>query len=384
MTSTLSHRERFLTAVRHGKPDRVPACPCLSGMVPARRTGKPFWELYLNRQPPIWQAYLDAARYFDIDGRMIYGGMKFLYAEKDAQRMQSAETVVSRSPEQWVTQTRWNTPFGELQQETVYQADTPPTVVGKPIKNLARDLKAFKCLYPDPTAYDASQADWMRQEAGEDAVFCLTVGYPGFHYFTDIFADGLAGATFACMDHPDLMEELRLTIHDQAIKKAAMILDYRPDIIYLGGSGTLTLSTPDWVRQFSLPTIREITRMARQAGIPSMLHACGKAKWLVDLLATETELDCINPLELPPMGDCTLKEVKEQHGRRLALSGNIHTTDVMLMGTPSDVDAACRQAIEDAGRDGGFILMTGDQTARDTPDENIFAFVEAARRYGQY
>ena len=32
----------------------------------------------------------------------------------------------------------------------------------------------------------------------------------------------------------------------------------------------------------------------------------------------------------------------------------------------------------------GFILSTGDQCGRDTPDANLFALVETARRYGRY
>jgi uroporphyrinogen decarboxylase len=384
MKERMSHRERFLTAVKHGKPDRVPACPCLSNMVPAKRTGKPFWEITLDKNPPLWKAYLDAARHFDIDGRLIYGGMQFKYSPTDEANHQASTEVVSRSDEAWVTRTRHTTPFGTLEEQTIHQCDNPPTLAEKLIKDIKKDIKAFQCLHPEPVGYDAALADQMRHEAGEDAVFCLSVGYPGFHHFSDLFAGGLEAATYACMDHPDLLEEMRMAIHRSAVKKAAMMLDYRPDILYLGGSGTLTLSTPEWVRRFSLPTIQEITRMAREAGIPTMLHSCGKARLLVEWLANETDLDCINPLELPPMGDCELKEIKEKFGKRLCLSGNIHTTNVMLRGTAKDVDEACRQAIEDAGQDGGFILMTGDQTGRDTPEENIFAFVEAARRYGQY
>ena len=115
-----------------------------------------------------------------------------------------------------------------------------------------------------------------------------------------------------------------------------------------------------------------------------MLHACGRERWLVEVLANETDLDCVNPLERPPMGDCHLKEIKAAFGDRLALAGNIHTTDVMLLGTREDVDAACRDAIEDAAEGGGFILMTGDQCGRDTPEANLVAFVEAAKKYGTY
>jgi uroporphyrinogen decarboxylase len=64
--------------------------------------------------------------------------------------------------------------------------------------------------------------------------------------------------------------------------------------------------------------------------------------------------------------------------------GNLHTTDVMLNGTPEDVTRKAIDAMRDAGRGGGFILSTGDQCGRDTAYDNIFALVEAARKYGRY
>ena len=79
-----------------------------------------------------------------------------------------------------------------------------------------------------------------------------------------------------------------------------------------------------------------------------------------------------------------LRELKRRFGRKLCLMGNLHTTDVMLRGSPQTVEAAARQAIDDAGDVGGFILSTGDQCGRDTPDENLRAMVEVARTYGEY
>ena len=114
------------------------------------------------------------------------------------------------------------------------------------------------------------------------------------------------------------------------------------------------------------------------------MHSCGKQKDLVRICAEETHLSCVNPLETPPMGDCVLSEIKARYGDRLALMGNLHTTDVMLNGSRQTVIAAARQAILDAGEGGGFILSTGDQCGRDTPLENLEALVEAAERYGGY
>lgn len=378
----MSRRERFLTAIRHGKPDRVPACPCLSYMVPAKRTGKPFWEVFLRSNPPVWKAYLEAVRYFGIDGRMIYNGLDYQYSP--GKKPVSREEIIREAPDSLVTRTVHSTPAGLLTEETVHQVDNPPTVTKKMVKDIRRDLPAFKALFPEVTGYGRDRADFMRKEAGEDAIFCLSVSYPGFHYFTDVFDGGLEAATYAFMDFPDLFEEMRQVIHRDTLRKAELALDYKPDVLYMSASGTLTLSTPDWVRQFCLPTVKAVTRMAKEAGVPTMVHSCGKSRLLAEMYATETDLDCMNPLEAPPMGDCDLKEVKEKFGKRISLAGNIHTTKVMLLGKPDDVREACRKAIEDAGRDGGFILMTGDQCGRDTPEENIFAFVEAAERYGKY
>ena len=56
----------------------------------------------------------------------------------------------------------------------------------------------------------------------------------------------------------------------------------------------------------------------------------------------------------------------------------------MLRGSVDDVIAASKKAIDDAAEGGGFILSTGDQCGRDTPDENIFKLVEVAQTYGKY
>ena len=84
------------------------------------------------------------------------------------------------------------------------------------------------------------------------------------------------------------------------------------------------------------------------------------------------------------MGDCDLAELKRCFGHKIVLKGNLHTTSVMLHGAVGDVIAASRKAIDDASRGGGFILSTGDQCGRDTPDDNIRAMVETARTYGRY
>lgn len=158
----------------------------------------------------------------------------------------------------------------------------------------------------------------------------------------------------------------------------------KPDVILTGGSGTLVFQTPEIFRKIGLKALKEITKIAKEAGIPTLVHSCGRETELVKICAEETDLSGINPLEIPLMGDCNLKELKKKYGKKLCLMGNLHTTNVMLRGTPEVVERAAKKAIDDAAEGGGFILSTGDQCPRDTPEENLCKFIEVAKTYGKY
>ena len=137
-------------------------------------------------------------------------------------------------------------------------------------------------------------------------------------------------------------------------------------------------------RELALPGLKKVTEMALDLGIPTHVHSCGPEAEMVKMAALKTELTVIDPLEIPPMGDCNLAELKRLYGDKITLKGNLHTTEIMLRGTVDDVIKASKKAIDDAAKGGRFILSTGDQCGRDTPFENLNAMVETARNYGKY
>ena len=74
----MNSRQRLNAVMNRHIPDCVPVSPDFSNMIPAKLTGKPFWELYLYNNPPIYMAYIDAAKKFDIDSLMDgYAPIKF-------------------------------------------------------------------------------------------------------------------------------------------------------------------------------------------------------------------------------------------------------------------------------------------------------------------
>lgn len=371
----MTPRERLTVAMRNEVPDRVPCAPDISNMIPARLTGKPFWDIYRHRSPPLWKAFLEAVGYFGMDG----------WFEKNLvsydSKVETHAVEETRRDDRLTVRHEHATPSGSLFSETTYYRADPPTLTEKPVKDIARDFDKLRHYFEPPAHFDASEYFEARKLAGESCAFGMGPSFPGPHWWVGLFDGGLEAVTYAIFDRPDLMEELAALQHEWCVRVAEICLSLEPDHLLLGASGALSLGSPEFFRRFDLPTIKQVTRMAKEAGVPSLIHCCGRERALVEMCSQETDLSCVNPLERPPMGDCDLAEIKRSFGGGLALMGNLHTTDVMLRGSVAAVERAAEEAIEAAGAGGGFILSTGDQCGRDTPDENIRALVRVAEAH---
>ncbi len=370
----------MLIAMTNGIPDRVPVTPDISNMIPCRLTGKPFWDIYYFNDPPLWQAYLDAVKYFGFDGWFIDGDMQYQWP---GNRYRMVEDM-QKQPDRWVVRYRGRIDGLPYQEETTFPIGDPPTATEKIIKDLEADWSLVEKLFAPPLGYNPARLRQQRAAVGELAAFGVCVGYPGFQNWFGLFDGGIEALSYAYQDHHDLLLKMRELNEQQMVAQMEMILAERPDFVLLGASGTITMQSPRIARELCLPTIQKLTAMAKQAGIPTMIHSCGKERILIKWCAEETDLNCINPLEVAPMGDCDLAEIKQSFGSRLALMGNLHTTQTMLFGSPTEVRRACLEAILAGGENGGFILSTGDQCGRDTPDENIHAMVNTVEEFGYY
>jgi hypothetical protein len=356
----LCGRERLRIAMTGGVPDRVPVAPDLYAMVPCRLTGKPFWKVFVDADPPLWRACIDAYRYYGVDGWFIHGDLAFRSSHQ-----LTVDRSVESGPDGRSVRTVYHTPDGDLAMTTSATTGDPPVDVERIIKDFRVDFPKLKHLFADVVGCDPSRYREQRQALGDDGLAGLIIGSPGLQLFSYFMQGGVEAATYALYDHPDLFDELVAMYHRQCVRQAEMAIEAGVDSICTGGSGSLTLQSEQLWRRFSLPTIREVARRCRQAGVICGIHSCGRERALVLACAQETEVDYVNPLETAPMGDCDLAELRRQVGGTICLMGNLH-------------------ALRDAGAGGGFVLSTGDQCGRDTPDGNIRAMVRASREFGVY
>lgn len=376
----MTARERLNTVLRGGIPDHVPVSPDTSNMIPARMTGKSLIDIYLYEEIPLWRAYLDCVKYFGFDALMD-GSLPVWFDDLDAGTLEQQEYIISESPDRVITR-RARSAAGKLfwnDSVRIYTSENPP--VNRDYRLLGLDEIPISWKKVEKRSSYPSGASLLRlakEEIGERGLIGISCG-------TSLLVNS-EQAIYDYYDNPEKYEELRDRRLEYYVKRfnRLMSLEVKPDFICTGASGTLVFQSPEMFRELGLPIVRTITRLCKENGIPSHVHSCGPEAELVKICAEETDLTVIDPLELPPMGNCNLKALKEQFGQKLVLKGNLHTTDVMLLGSPEKVAAASRKAIDDAARGGRFILSTGDQCGRDTPDENIFAMIETAKTYGKY
>jgi uroporphyrinogen-III decarboxylase len=78
-----------------------------------------------------------------------------------------------------------------------------------------------------------------------------------------------------------------------------------------------------------------------------------------------------------------MKKAKEVLGDVVCIYGNVPSA-LLCYGTPDEVDAYCKQLIEDCAPGGGYVLGTECEVPWNAKPENVKAVVEAADKYGWY
>lgn len=383
---TMTPRERILITMRGGKADHVPVSPDISVMVPDRLDGRPFYEIHLDgREHNGWtsathaEVYVKAVKYFQIDGFYMYGGLKQIRDEDTPDFVSEIFNI----PEGKLVKRVCRTPLGELTEEEIYFADEPPWRKTKPIKDLESDFEKMKYYMGN------RKWKWEKKYNDRDRIGTLGIYMGMIPVFQDWWFNYREGGFEQCfmdfMLQPTFMDKVHEFWMEWALDNVKAMVKARPDVIMLGGSSaSLSVSSPNIFRRYELPFIQQAAQICKKAGIPSHLHVCGKSWQLLKIVAEETEVDSMEPLEEPPTGNVDMAEAKRRYGKRICLKGNINTTEFMLRATPKEVEEKCKYLIDVAAQDGGFILSTGDQCGRDTPDANLFKMVEVAKTYGKY
>ena len=144
-----------------------------------------------------------------------------------------------------------------------------------------------------------------------------------------------------------------------------------------------SLIGPELWRKWDKPFIKLIADEVHRLGKLLHIHFHGKSMETVEDF-NEIGIDCICPFERPLGGDVDglsgLRELRSRLSDKITVNGNVHTVETLIRGTTSDVRREVRE-LKDAFSDSPrLIIGTGDQVGLETPEENIYAMVDEARK----
>jgi len=111
-----------------------------------------------------------------------------------------------------------------------------------------------------------------------------------------------------------------------------------------------------------------------------MMHSCGDVTKLLDVIIN-AGVDALHPWE--SLAGMDIFKAKETYGDKLTLIGNV-PIDMLTHGTPQDVEEYVKKLIKICAPGGGYMLSTGHSVSFSVDLENYEMMLEAGRKYGNY
>lgn len=360
----MTSRERLLTAISNGKPDRLPGQ--VHGWMP----------YYLNR-------YLDGVDQFQAYERFgldmaIYVGCGFKFDENDLANWQVERSDLGTDSDgvsSWVALVK--TPGGEL-----HTAGSSNPITGwetEPLIKTKADFDLWNKYYPVPTGVDGSLVRQFRDKVGDRGI--VRGG---------VWAYGQVGAwqSFCCMvgtqeaimfaiDEPDWVHYVEQSYVAKQLKTIEMMAGEVPlDLIEIGGgAGSNTVISPSLHEEFCLPYDKQQVDALHAVGYKVVYHLCGGLmKMLGHVVANGSDgLETMTP---PSMGaDCDLAVANELVGDKLFFVGGFDQNIGFEHGSPQVVRKMVHE-LHACCPNGGYICCPSDHFFHGDP-ANLQAFADA-------
>jgi len=382
MPKKMTHRERFLRAISHREPDRVPmdlgAHSDSSIHIIAYENLKDYMGIKIEKAPPLVskimqdvmvdEEVLDA---LDIDVRGVYPG------GRDNGGTGDLEGGV------WID--AWGVKRVKPEGSHYYDI-TPEAPLGGEIT--ISDIVNYP--WPDPddpgiTRGLQEQIDHWKETT--DCALVARVPAPFIHqsqymrgfedWFMDLAADPkLSGALF------DAILEERMTV-------ASNILDVigpHVDVIMTGddmGTQNGLQFSPRTYRQLIKPRQKKFFDLVHsKTSAKMLLHTCGSVYPIINDFI-EIGVDILNPIQRRA-ADMDPEKLKAEFGDRLVFWGGIDIQEVMPFGSPDDVRAEITYLFETLGTGGGWVLSCAHNILPEVPPENVATLYREAPKLARY
>lgn len=390
-------------------PQRIPVCPS-AGFFPVQYAGITMydamydydalakaWEMYCRDFAP--DAYnaptsIVSGKMLDIldfklyqwPGHGVAKEHEYQYVEEDWMKAEEYQDLID-DPTGFFLNTYFPRIFGSLKPfekmpllPPVHEIPCiPPAMIPFGMEDMQAALKSLMAAGEETLRWIASLRSLNARMMGE--------GYPSFSGgFTkapfDVIGDSLRGTRGVLMDMYRCPDELleaceRITpfmvkIGVNSCKATGHVMPFIP--LHKGADGFMS---DEQFRTFYWPTLRKVIIGLVNEGLVPQLFAEGGYNQRLEVISDVPEGACLWWFDLTDMA-----RAKETVGKVSCIAGNVPLS-LLCTASPEEIRDYCKDLMEVAGRDGGFIFTTG-AGMQGSKTENVKAMMDAGKEFGSY
>ena len=357
--SSMSPKERVLTALARQQPDRVPINFAGNAGIIGRLLDH--FGLPAGDTDALHEA-------LGVDFRGIS-------PEYTGPRLHEDPPGMRASPD-WGLRTRW------MQHETGGYWDW----CDFPLKDATEEEVAGWPM-PSPDNYDYEGAIARCEQFTDYAVYAGGSGLVDIinatgrlrsmeQILVDLVTDDPAGLLLI-----DRMLDIEFEVTRRTLEAARGMVDFLWIGEDLGTQRAPTISLKLFRKHFR-PRHQRFVDLAKSDDLPVMIHSCGSSSWAFpDFI--EMGINAVDTLQ-PEAKDMAPAYLKATFGGKLAFHGCISTAGVVAFGSVEETIADVRETLEIMMPGGGYCLSPTHWLQDNSPTENVLAMYETAHKYGWY
>ncbi len=362
----MNSRERMLTALNNGRPDRLP-CQVHGWMTY-------YLDHYLAGMD-WWQAY----EKFGMD-YAIYVSPRYIYSDRDLtqwrpERVESGADADGNHHWKEII----HTPEGSLHHAGAWNEITSWEI--EDLIKTEEDFRLWERYCPVPVAVDFAPIREVKDRLGDRGIirshpFSPGQGSPWQSFCTLV---GTQQAIMMAIDTPDFVHHALSAILQRTLKVTEMWKGTPADMVETGGgAGSNTVISPKMFREFCIPYDRQQHAALHDAGLKIVYHLCGGLMHMLELV-TENGADGLETMTPPSMGgDCNLREASRRVGDKLFFIGGFDQNAGFEQGTPEVARRLVFECFEATVDHAGYICAPSDHFFCGDP-ANLQAFADAAK-----
>ncbi|MEW6555188.1 MAG: uroporphyrinogen decarboxylase family protein [Actinomycetota bacterium] len=375
----MTSQERIETAIRMGKPDRVPVVPIIDFFA-GRYGGINQHEMLFDISKADGALERTLRDLGPIDGQNLsYAGlgriMQVLFPTPPV--MPGVNGVPADGQFQFVEKTvmGWEE-YGQIRERGALRWILDKMRLSNPqLGNPVGMLKTLAAVGTDIFRARRSMRQWQRE--GVESMVAYNIVFTPLEYIS-LFMRSFNDFILDLFRHPEEVKAAsRALMKTMQLQGAMMVRLSGLKRVFMGGTRTSASSlSPKQFEEFALPEWQEMCEYWVGRGVTPLLHFDSDWTAFFPYLKSLPRGKCILNLD----GTSDIFAAKEQLGDHMCIMGDVPAA-LLKLGEPDEVDEYCRRLITELGRDGGFILSSGCTIPADARPENVKAMFASVRRY---